>query len=244
MPDIKDAPEPKKTPQKGIDVIARFEPFFANDHHAFVVRKAERLASALHVVTGFIAPEEPLRQRLRRAALDLVEHSVRVERIARESPTSFGTRAAEIAALLDTAQAAGMVSEMNAALVASEYADLAQFVRDRYSIITVSAPDMSAAEPALPAMQTTTVLYKGQKDTPSYRTNKRTNGNGHNGGQRHKDILALFDTHERISIKDAAAAIPGVSEKTIQRELLSMVDKGLLIKEGERRWSTYRKAGS
>jgi len=42
-----------------------------------------------------------------------------------------------------------------------------------------------------------------------------------------------------VSIKEIAAVLPDLSSKTIQRELLSMVDDGLLIKKGERRWSRY-----
>ncbi|MEK7063189.1 MAG: hypothetical protein AAB955_00690 [Patescibacteria group bacterium] len=207
--------------------------FFVNDHHAFVVKKAERLASALHVVTGFIAPGEPLRTRLRDSSLDLVQYASRVELISREGPTAFSSRCAEVSALLDIAQAAGMVSEMNVRLIRSEYAELARFMRERFSFISVHVPDVSATQPVLEPI----------KDRMTYRTPKRTiSTNGHSNGQRQKDILALFDTKERITVKDATSAIPGVSEKTIQRELLAMVENRTLIKEGERRWSTYRKA--
>ena len=41
------------------------------------------------------------------------------------------------------------------------------------------------------------------------------------------------------SIKDIAAAVPGCSEKTIQRELLFLAGEGVLVKSGERRWSRY-----
>ena len=40
-------------------------------------------------------------------------------------------------------------------------------------------------------------------------------------------------------IKDVSPLIKGCSEKTIQRELLSMVKSGILKKEGEKRWSKY-----
>lgn len=56
---------------------------------------------------------------------------------------------------------------------------------------------------------------------------------------RQSVILKLLSKRSGLSIKDFAASITGVSEKTIQRELLSMVAQGVLKKEGERRWSTY-----
>lgn len=56
---------------------------------------------------------------------------------------------------------------------------------------------------------------------------------------RRKIILALIKQKPALTVKDIIKSIPQVSEKTIQRELLAMVSEGLLIKKGERRWSTY-----
>jgi hypothetical protein len=56
---------------------------------------------------------------------------------------------------------------------------------------------------------------------------------------RRKIILALIKQKPSLTVKDIAKSIPGVSEKTIQRELLAMVAEAILIKRGERRWSTY-----
>ena len=43
----------------------------------------------------------------------------------------------------------------------------------------------------------------------------------------------------KLTIKDFAKNIKDCSDKTIQRELISMVTSGVLKKEGERRWSKY-----
>lgn len=56
---------------------------------------------------------------------------------------------------------------------------------------------------------------------------------------RRKIILALIKQKPSLTVKDIAKSIPGVSEKTIQRELLAMVVESILVKRGERRWSTY-----
>ncbi len=42
-----------------------------------------------------------------------------------------------------------------------------------------------------------------------------------------------------VTIKDIVSLIKDVSEKTIQRELLSLVAQGVLKKEGDKRWSRY-----
>ena len=69
-----------------------------------------------------------------------------------------------------------------------------------------------------------------------------TFGRARNEGDREdrrKIILALIHQKPFLTVKDIAKSISGVGEKTIQRELLSMVEEGILVKKGERRWSNY-----
>ncbi|MAZ41108.1 hypothetical protein CL654_03245 [bacterium] len=62
--------------------------------------------------------------------------------------------------------------------------------------------------------------------------------------EKRRDLILSFikNKHEEVSIKDIFE-LPELkknySEKTIQRELIDMVDKGVLKKKGERRWSRY-----
>lgn len=56
---------------------------------------------------------------------------------------------------------------------------------------------------------------------------------------RQSVIINLLKRKREIMIKDVTPLIEGVSEKTIQRELLAMVKEGILKKEGEKRWSRY-----
>ena len=56
---------------------------------------------------------------------------------------------------------------------------------------------------------------------------------------RQSIIISLLKRKKDIMIKDVSPLIDGCSEKTIQRELLAMVNLGILKKEGEKRWSKY-----
>jgi hypothetical protein len=56
---------------------------------------------------------------------------------------------------------------------------------------------------------------------------------------RQSVIIALLKRKKEIMIKDVSPLISGCSEKTIQRELLAMVQAGILRKTGEKRWSRY-----
>lgn len=57
--------------------------------------------------------------------------------------------------------------------------------------------------------------------------------------ERQTLILSTISTRGESSIKDLTDVIKGCSEKTIQRELIALVDSGSLLKTGERRWSRY-----
>ncbi|MCF7843985.1 hypothetical protein K9M47_03765 [Candidatus Gracilibacteria bacterium] len=56
---------------------------------------------------------------------------------------------------------------------------------------------------------------------------------------RREQILALFVKGVDVSIKDIASRIRGCSEKTIQRELNSLLYDNVIERIGEKRWSRY-----
>jgi len=57
--------------------------------------------------------------------------------------------------------------------------------------------------------------------------------------KRQSVIIALLKRKKEIMVKDVFEVIDDCSEKTIQRELLALVEDGVLKKEGERRWTKY-----
>ena len=62
---------------------------------------------------------------------------------------------------------------------------------------------------------------------------------GSRKSERQEAIISVIRQKGELSIKDLTGVIKGCSEKTIQRELLVLVDLGVLNKVGERRWSRY-----
>jgi len=56
---------------------------------------------------------------------------------------------------------------------------------------------------------------------------------------RQSIIISILKRKREIMIKDVSPLIHGCSEKTIQRELSTMVQTGVLKKTGEKRWSRY-----
>jgi hypothetical protein len=64
-------------------------------------------------------------------------------------------------------------------------------------------------------------------------------------GESRKDkVMAIIKDKGEATIKDIAELITDCSEKTIQRELQSLINEGMVVREGERRWSKYRLAAA
>lgn len=80
--------------------------------------------------------------------------------------------------------------------------------------------------------------YKRQDTKVSFRNNNVPNKSKDRSDRREK-IISIIKQKGTVSVKDISSIIKDTSEKTIQRELISMVDDGVLLKEGERRWSRY-----
>lgn len=223
--------------------LPNFGLLFSNDHESFLSKKAERLASALYVITGFLTPEEPVRNRLRARALDLINLSSRSSVLSGGGVESFRNAATEIGMLLKTAHSGGLISKMNCDLLCEEYAGLALFVQKH-------ADHMQGGSSGQGLDVSDIGNFSDDAGVSHNRSKKiltlSKGHQGHNGKNdqknRRKILVELLNKKDKISIKDAVSAIEGCSEKTVQRELLSLVRDGIAVKEGERRWSTYRKA--
>ena len=57
--------------------------------------------------------------------------------------------------------------------------------------------------------------------------------------QRKEKIITILKEKPEASINDICENISDCSSKTIQRDLIDMINSGLVKKEGTRRWSTY-----
>jgi hypothetical protein len=229
---------------KNVSLFDNLIGLFSNNHHVFIVRKSERLASALYVITGFMPPDEPIRTRLRVCALEIITHSASPYELQGNGAERFEFCCGEIVTILQTARYSGLISEMNARLVSEEYASLAAFVREHAEKISerghlLQRSSVSASKAARSSI--------GQNVKSLLKITSKT---GRIGSENPKDrfesrkniILKIFNTKDSISIKDAVSFIPAVSEKTIQRDLISLVASGFLTKSGSRRWTMYRKA--
>jgi len=90
----------------------------------------------------------------------------------------------------------------------------------------VSDTKISIQKPMSQSSQIEDIL-RADKESEIKKTNRRSL------------ILNTIKRKGEVNIKDLASVIRSCSEKTIQRELAIMVEKNVLKKEGDRRWSKY-----
>lgn len=66
--------------------------------------------------------------------------------------------------------------------------------------------------------------------------------NGEDKKERRDTIMKTIRSKGKVTIKDISENISGCSEKTIQRDLQELIQHGVLIREGEKRWAVYKLA--
>ncbi len=231
---------------------------------AYVLGKATRIAAVtLRVFENREGIADPIRSQLEETAIGLVRAAVRV----RTESLACVMGALELAAVLECVARAGRVGEHTVNTLLGEIESLASFVRavpwgERTldpSLFALHTPDLTREHPSASSrsqrQETDIVAYReGAKQPHSDRgltdTKKDTTveykGRIDRAVAAQKDrrasILGILQRKDKISVRDVVDVIKDCSEKTLQRELLALVAQGVLVKEGERRWSVYRLA--
>lgn len=191
--------------------------------------KSQRLASAVYLITSFFSDQEPLKWRLRGLSADLVSENIK---------DKFSV-CREIGAMFSLAKNSGLVSEPNYEIISQEVSKLTAELEKPLKFAPISEPAPKAVSLPQPAFD------GGIKDNSIADRSQDRQGLREFGAvsvkknSRQSVIIALLKRKREIMIKDVSPLISGCSEKTIQRELLSMVSAGILKKTGEKRWSRY-----
>lgn len=234
----------------------------------FVYKKMERLTAALHMVTDLIPPNEPIRIELRSKGLTTLSSILSLYKTSPEinTFTHVSLHIFEVISLLEIAHISGHISDMNHTVLSREYQNVLKILEQKKDIlvpqqssVTEAFFDVALTEPTLSdTLEEQDARLPGTPQVKEERlprevkdTIKRTTQPRHRRTrisqspsegkkiERRTVILSLLRDRKRISVKDVASVITDCSEKTLQRELLAMVDENVLKKEGERRWSTY-----
>ena len=216
-----------------------FNNVFEKDiRRVFIYKKAERLAKALHLIAPAFSESESLRDRIGDIAVNLIDAATASSGAVR---ATLSRELLALSSILSVARTGGFLSGMNTEIITKEVHSLLQEVAsyEEPRLFLNDIPTLSGiAKSALPRHPNETTRTVQKRSTHPKAIKDISDTNPHIKDRR-ETILSVMKNKHKASIKDISTLIRGVSEKTIQRELSALVEAGMIIKEGERRWSTY-----
>ncbi|MBM3261626.1 hypothetical protein FJY93_04400 [Candidatus Kaiserbacteria bacterium] len=226
----------------------RTSPFGENKSGDRMYRRAERLVAAVHLLTNHVPASEPLRRSVRKASLDLLSNTIEVRDEMRSSGSykvqEFQAQIRHIISMLRILAISGFVSLQNADVVTEALDDLGSFL-----VISQKSPFSEnirfSKEDLLDVQNRSSSFKKDIKDTQNKKDSEdkdATDGAKRTSlgvTDRANIILNILSPGGEMGIRDVAAQVPEYSEKMIQRELLDLVQRGLVKKSGLKRWSKY-----
>ena len=233
--------------------------FTVEEYLLYVFKKTEKITSALYLVSGLLKDDEPMKWELRDKGMDLLSSSFSASNATPGDKNyiiqSLFTAALETISLLNVAKISNLISDMNHSILVREIDQVVALMRDRLSE-SASSAGLVLSEQFFKTPNLFTSGFKtGERikneefgvTNRSGMSKKRELSDVPSGhkvmqekkSKRQENIVNVLKGQSNLTIKDFAKVIKDCSEKTIQRELTEMVAKGLVKKEGERRWSRY-----
>lgn len=223
--------------------------------------KIHKLITALYMVTDIMDRDEPLRNKLRTLGADIVSDM-------NSTPINAIIKIFEVMSFLDIAHAVGIISEMNSNILRKEFSELDQSIKESMGRTEstnspINLSEFFREELEAPSKQPPT--YKGHQSIGHQSSTRIGVQKGStllkalsdtNLGRTTKDEFDLLKKERRYDITNfitknggsasitdiknsAQGSLISCSEKTLQRELISMVKDSVLYKTGEKRWSRY-----
>jgi hypothetical protein len=240
--------------------------FSAEDYLLYIFKKTEKITAGIYLVSGLLKDDEPMKWELRDHGMELMSSSFMASTNVPGDKSSviqsLFTAALETISLLNVARISNLISDMNHSLLVSEIDNVVGMLRDRLAESAENAGYVLSEH----FFRTPDMFATGFKaDNRGGNSSSTTNSNrqdsfmrqsfggqagktkvlhGHSTTQakkseRQNSIVNVLKGQSNLTIKDFSKVIKDCSEKTIQRELIELVEKGIVKKEGERRWSRY-----
>ncbi|MCR4274939.1 MAG: DeoR family transcriptional regulator [Candidatus Campbellbacteria bacterium] len=223
-----------------------------NGIHDEISSYSQKIVTAIYLVTGLMDTQDPLRNRLRLKALDIMSfissYSNLNDKKTNVSSLDVMGATKEAVSLIEVGSSSGVISPMNGDILIRELRSLIVAfdtyakISDIHSSSLESLFSGGLTIKPLPAMYKGHVVNQGyqEKHVKNVFKKKQHSIKGESGVNERRDkILSVVREKGNVMIKDISKHIPNCSEKTIQRDLIDLVSQGLLEKRGERRWTTY-----
>ncbi len=225
--------------------------FFQKDSYlAFVYKKTEKLTTAMYMVTSLFPDSEPMKWSLRKKVSEMLsfilgyKNSNLNQNIFIESVKE---RVLDIVSLLEVLSKSGLVSVMNFSILQQEFLNLINVLDEQKltssdssnTLLPKTFFDVSDSFTPMPYIKNQHRPYDLSDGNIKDKTAQSGGSSIFKRSNRQSIILNLLKKKNEMSITEIAQTIKDCSEKTIQRELISLIDAGIVKKTGERRWTKY-----
>jgi hypothetical protein len=227
-----------------------------NEYYSNVFKKTERTVSVVFYILSYIERNNQTEfyiKTISEKAMQVHEASLATlslyEHEAKEKIFPFQQSLVALEGTLRIANAARVLNDEVLSLLISEVDLVQRYLRNHF----VGAIPLSVREGEAKSGSSERASTPKSSITQSQRQSRTAIPKGDISSDAHMVYSQLVDRGSRIktvleakpaaTIKDISEIITDVSEKTIQRELNSLIEKGQVIREGERRWSKYSVSG-
>ena len=234
--------------------------------HSGYYNKTNKLITALYMVTDTIDKEEPIRLKLRTLGVEILSDIVS---LSKGTFDNLNEKITAILSFLNIASDIRMISEMNCNILRKEFTELKQSIQEFTAKNSlwfeefVSCPSENEGQSFAPTKDSPSLnsvslnkgqgtrigVQKGSTLMKALSNVESKNDFGILKNKRREEIIAVIKEKKNTSgvdgatitdIKNRAKGIlVSCGEKTLQRELVSMVKDNVLKKTGEKRWSQY-----
>ena len=230
----------------------------------FFSKKVEKIVSAVYLITEHFSKDESLKWQLRKKGLQLLSDTMSLSKtnLSRRDKvlSNIERTILEVISLLEVSLVAKTITVMNNDIFKRELNLLIDFINNNLNEIEQKNPSFLKEDffkvkggdlQSKNVFNRKGLLDKGHNkghfisSKQSFGTEITNKIKGQNISNLEKrqtrrgQILKLFNKGQKLTIKDISQVIDNCGEKTIQREIQSMMKEGLIKKEGERRWSRY-----
>lgn len=232
-----------------------------------LLSKAEKLTTAIYMITSFMPAGEPIRDKLRVVNIGILSDISKAS-LGRSGGTIISA-IRETGSLLNVALAMNLISPMNCSILKSEYEELLKridltpglfkditlpfTIKDNFfnEVLSEPSPFKKISEGSQYKRQS--FIKDNGVEKMSFTSNPKPADKGQKTSSseknrqlglgkkssRREEILKIVRKMNKVTINDISASLPDYGGKTIQRDLLLLVAQGVLKKEGEKRWSHY-----
>ena len=231
------------------DSLIQIKRLSANDdYYNIVFKKTERIASAVFYILAHAELTDRTRvhyDRVSDKAMTLHESVITslnfYEHEVRDKIYPVQAALVTLASTIHIAVSIGLLTRDIEAVITEEIDVVLRYIRNHYILEGASRPTLTSHRDSGSQTKTprTSAPRRSRPQIPQNDLSSDAVFVYSDLNDRTSRIKTVLDAKPNATIKDLSEIITDVSTKTIQRDLNSLIESGEVIRQGERRWSTY-----